>query len=51
VVDPRAISLRYLWRNSRGLLGGQVLLNMLYLLLCKTRRLKGVISEVCNRII
>jgi hypothetical protein len=51
VVDPRGISLRYMWRNTRGLFGGQILLSMLSLLLCKTGRLKGINSEVCNRII
>jgi hypothetical protein len=51
VVDPRCISLRYMWINIRGLFGGQVLLSMLSLLLGKTWRLKGVNSEVCNRII
>jgi hypothetical protein len=33
MVDPRGKSLRVLWRNRRGLFGGQVLLNLLSLLL------------------
>jgi hypothetical protein len=38
VIDPRGISLRSLWRNGRGLFGGQVLLSMLSLLLSELVR-------------
>ena len=51
MVDPRGKSLRVLWRNRRGLFGGQVLLNLLSLLLREIEKLKGVNREVCNKTI
>jgi hypothetical protein len=33
MVDPRGKSLRVFWRNRRGLFSGQVILNLLSLLL------------------
>jgi hypothetical protein len=51
MVDPRGKILRVLWRNRRGLFGGQVLLNSLSLFLWKTEDLKGIIREVYNRIV
>ena len=51
MVDPRGKSLRVLWRSGTGLFGGQVLLNLLSLLLREIERLKGVNREVCNKTI
>lgn len=51
MVDPRGKSLRVLWRNRRRLFGGQVLLNLLSLLLREIEKLKGVNREVRNKTI
>ena len=51
MVDPRGKILRILWRNHRGLFGGQVLFNLLSLLLREIEKLKGVNREVRNKTI